>query len=582
MSEVAGHNVVYDPAEAYRLLMNERAIAFDSETTGFSPWRDNLALLQFYGDQTGTLALIRTPEGHIPQPIVDLLESRKRFIVHNGVSFDIPFLSTHGVDVTKAEWHDTLVAETAIIPTDRRNVSVSLKASVRRRLGLDVDKDIEHSNWGAEQLTEDQVRYAAGDVIHLPALMRSQLERAKEAGVLDGLKTEMRLVLPTAFMTITGMPFSVERWEQYITDMHKKRDAAWEVLKETFPDVDNWRSSKQVGEALEKRGVVLPRTPGGSPSTRAEVLEALAQMPGPAGHYSKLILDFRHPDQRIKTYTRDWVDQFVESDGRIHAKFWQCGTDTLRYSSSNPNLQQIPRDMRWVFGWVPGYKMMTPDYSQIEVLITAAVAGDQRMLEMIHAGSDMHAIIQREVLHIPDEEQTVETRKFAKAITFTLMFGGSVKRIIEYVQTTDLDISEEEIYSYVNNFFEMFSGIRDMRNTAQARASRRPKRPVTIRLPSGAKRMLVGKKIRSTVIINTMVQGSAAIGIKFGMLEAWDRGIFAGNVCSQVHDELPCCVPNRMVEDFGREIKDCMETGMERAIGQPCKVKVKEADEWQS
>ena len=71
MSKIAGHTIIMDPAEAARKLEKDSLIGFDAETTGFSPWRNNLALLQFYGDQTGTVALIRTPDGVIPPPIKD-------------------------------------------------------------------------------------------------------------------------------------------------------------------------------------------------------------------------------------------------------------------------------------------------------------------------------------------------------------------------------------------------------------------------------------------------------------------------------------------------------------------------------
>ncbi len=275
---VDAHNIITDPGEAVRELEKNTLIAFDTETTGFSPWRDKLALLQFYGDETGALAIIRTPHGVIPDVIRPLLEnSAKTFIAHNGVSFDIPFIYTHGIDPFKATWYDTMVAETAIVPTGRRDVSVSLRASVKRRLGVEINKDIAHGGWDQEILSPEQLIYASSDVLTLPGLYRAQQERAIEAGVLEGLDMEQRLVPAVASMTITGMPFSVEKWREYIKKQHQDRDIAYDTLKEAIPEVKNWRSPKQIGEALVKRGIPLPKTKTGRPSTKAEVLEQFAK-----------------------------------------------------------------------------------------------------------------------------------------------------------------------------------------------------------------------------------------------------------------------------------------------------------------
>jgi DNA polymerase-1 len=581
LKQIEGHKIFYDPAEAYNMLKQDRLIGFDAETTGFSPWRNDLALLQFYGDETGALALIRTPDGVVPEAIKALLETRGiTFVGHNIVAFDIPFLSTHQVDPFQCSWYDTLVGETAIIPTGRRDVSVSLRASLKRRLGVVVDKDIAHSNWNAPQLTDDQVLYASDDVLHLPALYRSQLERAEEAGVTRGLMMEQDLIPVVASMTITGLPLNEEKYREYIAEQHRRRDIAYAKIKDLLPTVKNWRSPKQLGDALHARGVPLPKTKSGQRSTKREVLETFARYGGKNGQICRDLLAFRNPDQRIKMYTDEWLAKFREADGRVHAKFWQCSTDTTRFASSEPNLQQVPKDMRYVFGWVPGHKMVTPDYSQIEVLITASVAGDKAMLDHIAGGGDFHALVGEDVLGIPIPEQTEEDRRFAKAIVFTMLFGGSVRRIVEYAKVSELSVGEDDIFAFVDLFYQKYPGIYNMREMAQSRASGYPKTPVTITLPSGLKRTLRGKMVRSPVIINTMVQGSAAVGIKYGMLEAWDRGVFNGKVGAQVHDELPACVPEGEVEEFLVTIKEAMSVGMTKAIDQPCHVDAKQGDGW--
>jgi DNA polymerase I-like protein with 3'-5' exonuclease and polymerase domains len=104
--------------------------------------------------------------------------------------------------------------------------------------------------------------------------------------------------------------------------------------------------------------------------------------------------------------------------------------------------------------------------------------------------------------------------------------------------------------------------------------------PVVIRLPNGTRRILVGYNKRHTVILNTIVQGSAAVGIKYGMLEAARRGLF-DYMGGQVHDELVAAVPTRQAKPFGRELEDAMITGMSAVIDTTVKVETKIGDVWQ-
>ena len=170
---------------------------------------------------------------------------------------------------------------------------------MKRRLGVEVDKGIAHSNWNAPKLSDDQVLYAADDVLHLPALYRSQLERAEEAGVTRGLEMEQDLIPVVASMTITGLPLNEEKYHEYIEEQHVKRDAAFAKIKDLLPTVKNWRSPKQLGEALYARGVPLPKTKSGQRSTKREVLERFARYGGKNGQLCRDLLAFRNPDQRI-------------------------------------------------------------------------------------------------------------------------------------------------------------------------------------------------------------------------------------------------------------------------------------------
>lgn len=552
-------------------MTGDRLVGFDLESSGLSPWRDRIATVQLYGDESGTAALIQTPRGKIPSAIKDILEDpRKLFVVHNGVSFDIPFLHTHGVDVNKASWFDTLVAETAIVPNQRRDVSKSLRASLKRRLEVEVDKDVDHSGWENPVLTDTQVGYAMRDVLHLPALRDAQLQRAEAAGVTKGLEMETRLVLPTAWLTINGLPISLTKLNEYLDQQRSDISKVTAEFVAEFRSV-NARSPKQLLGAFAAKGFNLE-------DTRKETLLELELGGGEVGQLAHILLEYRRPDQRLKIYNDGWVAKHVQPDGRVHARFWQCSTDTTRFSSSDPNFEQWPQDMRWVIGWEEGKVVVAVDLSQIEIRVMAAIAKDQALLQALEA-EDVHTAIASTVFGVPEAEVSFDMRKLAKGMSFTILFGGGVPKLYDYARLGGSSLGYEDVSRVVEAFLDRFRGIKALREQAYALAD--AGRPVTVRIPSGLKRTLFGHKLRPTTILNTMVQSTAAAGIKFGMLEAWDRGLWVGKVGNQVHDELVAVVAKDEAAEYGRELADAMEVGFRRAIDCNPRTRVKVNDFWE-
>lgn len=565
---VGGHEVLTDPAEVARHLDLDKVIGLDSETSGYNPWRDRLAILQLFGEETGTAGLIRCTDGRIPEPIKDLLQSGKLLIAHNGVGFDIPFLHQAGIDVSKASWYDTLVGEAALASAHRQAISKSLKESVRRQLGLPIDKDIEHGRWGKE-LTERQIQYAMTDVIHLPALRRAQLERAEEADILRGLNMETELLLPTAWMMINGLPLSITKMIEYLNELRAEARATEPEYREAF---GNLTANQYVAlrKAFQDKGIDVD-------STAKDVLQDLIELGGEAGHLASLVLGLRQATHDIRMYDDAWISQYVGSDGRIHPQFWQCGTDTTRYSSSAPNGQQFPRKMRKVFGWVDGYKIVAVDYSQIEIRIIAKLAKDEALLALLET-DDVHTAIGAAVFGIPESEVAPEQRRLAKAISFTILFGGGTAKLYEYARRGGGKLLLQEAQGIVDEFFARFKGLANLRQRAYDVA--RTQNDVPVRLPSGLKRVLSGGQLKPTTLLNTAVQGTAAVGIKYGILEAHRRGLVRGYIGLQVHDELVATVPTAEASEYAAELKDAMLLGMNKAIQCNPRAVVKIDDCW--
>jgi DNA polymerase-1 len=570
---VDGIRVIRDPELAANSLASDRVIGVDLETTGLSPWRDSIATVQLYGEDSSSLAVVQARRGEVPPPVAALLGSGKKFVVHNGVGFDLLFLNNAGVEWGKSAWHDTLVGETLLATTGRRDVSRSLSNSLRLRLGKTIDKNIEHGHWANDELSAAQVEYAAQDVISLPALYNTQLTRAEESEQGGALEMEMELMPVVVQMELNGLPCTPGRMRAYVQKQRAAIADAEVRLRRRLGAKINLSSTQQLQAVLrDKYGVPVE-------STNKETLMELATYDSPAGRVAEDLLTWKHGNQRIKMYSEAWIADSITND-RIHPHFKQCAADTTRFTCSDPNLQQVPKDSRGdIIGGVPGLAIVSADYSQIEVRIAAFIARDEYLLRLLEQ-DDVHTAVASAVFNVPEADVQPRQRKLAKAMTFLLLFGGGVSGFYHYVNMSGGTLSEEAAEKYVYQFFTTFAGLRRMRELAMAKAE--GPAPVRIRLPNGAKRILVGYNKRATTILNTMVQGSAAVGIKYGMLEANRRGL-TKYLGGQIHDELVAAVPTREAREYGRELADAMVVGMGKILQDTTvKVEVKVGKEWQA
>lgn len=567
--KVDGVPIIQDVNKACALLAKDKVIGIDLETTGFSAWNNEIALVQLYGEQSKTLGILQIRNGIIPDPIKKLFIANKKFIVHNGVGFDLWFMDTHGIPWEKSSWHDTMVGETVLASTGRRDVSKSLRASVRRRIGKEIDKDIEHGKWGASVLSDKQLEYAAGDVLSLPALYRAQLEKAEGSKETEALDMEMILAPIVARMSINGLPCPRKNLEQYVRNQRQSVVADEAFLKKKLGGI-NLGSHQQLKLALGNNGIDVP-------STGKEILEPLLMLDGPHLKIIEPLMRWKHANQRIKMYSPDWMDQYIVNDW-VHPHFWQCSADTTRFTSSNPNLQQVPKDGRYIIGHADGLKICSVDYSQIEVRIAAKVANDEVLMDALES-EDIHTSIAAEVYGISEEEVSKYQRKVAKAMTFLLLFGGGVPRFYEYVKMLGGSITYEDAAELVFKFFSRFSGLHAMKKRAESLA-RKPG-PTFIRLPNSNRRMLVGYTKRSTVILNTMVQGTASVGMKYGIIEAHAQGL-SEYLGATVHDELVAAVPKRHAKEYTNALSKAMIKGMRKAIDITVKTGVTIGDVWQA
>ena len=326
----------------------------------------------------------------------------------------------------------------------------------------------------------------------------------------------------------------------------------------------NLGSPKQLQEILyDKLGLPVTRkTPTGQPSTAEEVLAELAdQYPLP-----RLILAHRSLAKLKSTYTDKLPEQINPATGRIHTSYHQAVAATGRLSSSDPNLQNIPirteegRRIREAFVAESGYRLLSADYSQIELRIMAHLSGDQGLLDAFAEGLDIHRATAAEVFALRPEDVTDIQRRSAKAINFGLIYGMSA-----YGLARQLGIPREDAQRYIDRYFERYPGVRVFMEETRRRAREQGYVETVfgrrLYIPEINARNGQRRQYAERTAINAPMQGTAADIIKRAMIrvDAWlhDSGIDA-RMIMQVHDELVFEVAPDQLEELQAHVSSVM------------------------
>ncbi|MCS5605400.1 MAG: DNA polymerase I, partial [Alphaproteobacteria bacterium] len=328
----------------------------------------------------------------------------------------------------------------------------------------------------------------------------------------------------------------------------------------------NVNSPKQLGEILfDKMGIPGgKKTKSGSYGTGADVLEGLALQ----GHELPVkVLEYRQLAKLKSTYTDSLQGQINVGTGRVHTSYAMAATSTGRLASTDPNLQNIPvrteegRRIRKAFIAAPGWKLLSADYSQIELRILAHIANIKALRDAFHAGHDIHAMTAAQVFDLPMEDMDPMIRRRAKAINFGIIYGISA-----FGLANNLGIGRGEAQAYINAYFERYPGIRDYMEITKAQArelgyvetihGRR------IHMPGINDKNPARRGFHERAAINAPIQGSAADVIRRAMVAIPPALSLAGlgaKMLLQVHDELIFDVPEGEVEETTALVKKVME-----------------------
>jgi DNA polymerase-1 len=593
------HRTILTEDELKDLLREIEAVelvGFDTHCVGEEPMTARLVGLSFaFGDEAVYLPLGHEYAGAPAQLPVDAalellqpwLERDERRKVGEDVKFDTHALANHGVRLAGCA-HDTLLESYVLEVHERHDLGMLAQRYCSwTLLGYDevTGKGAARIPFSAVELAR-ATEYAAGRTDCALALHGLLFERIRQDEKLSFVYGSIEMpLLPVLWrMERNGVLLDREKLDAQSHELGKemlqKEQDAYSAAGQPF----NLGSPKQIQEILFDR-LKLPvkkKTPSGQPSTDEDSLAELAlDHPLP-----KLILEHRALSKLKSTYTDKLPKSINARTGRVHTTYSQTTAVTGRLSSNEPNLQNIPirtpagRRIRECFIAPPGAKIVSADYSQIELRIMAHLSGDENLRRAFAEGEDVHRATAAEVFGVPLSQVDSDQRRVAKVINFGLIYGMSSFGVAQ-----NLGIDRSTAQTYVDRYFARFPGAKRYMDETRARAREAGyvetvfgRRLWLPELKSGAP---VRRQAAERAAINAPMQGTAADLIKLAMISVQgflERENLKTMLIMQVHDELVLEVPAGELEAVKAKLPELMQSVA--TLDVPLVVEVGVGDNW--
>ena len=572
-------------------------IAFDVETTGLQPRIGGLRLLQLA--TPGKLPVVIDMWKLEKEDDIELEEFfsvEREWIAHNAV-FDLGWLQEYEL-YPQGQVFCTLLAS-RILTNGRPNMKHGLQHVVQRYLKREISKEEQRSDW-SQDLTVSQLEYAATDVLVLLELYE-KIEERMTLGHLDiAWSLECRALPAMAQLWRTGLPFDRKSLLQLIEDLDtehaevgskfiKDFDAALPKHEKLYraedgsikyqtkavakgrqpdPEVFNLNSPVQL---LRKFTALLGHPPI-DPKSEKKSASKSALQEYVADH--EIVADYLHWKRLEKR--RQMAETLLSnlaSDGFIRASYLQMGADTGRMSCMSPNLQQIPRDVRFrACVQAPvGWKFVVADYGQMELRLAAAEAQDPLMTQVFQQGKDLHTITATQIYGVAEDDVTKEQRQVSKSANFGLLYGSGAKGLRNYAAQTGIQMDLAEAAKIREKFHAAYQGIAAWQRE-NARLANADKNDPSIRIRhSELRRFLPGENNKLTTRCNTPIQGAGAAILKVTLGKLWPLlhadGEDVVRLAGVVHDEIILLVRENYADTWANQLQAVMEECEARWLG---------------
>lgn len=573
-------------------LLQQSAVCFDTETTSLNELEAELVGLSF-SYKKGLAYYIPISEDRAAA--LQTLEIFRPFfekesilkIAHN-FKYDYKVLKRYGIEL-KGNLFDTMIAHYLLNPDGRHGMDylseIYLNYTPIAIETLIGKKGKKQGNFREVDL-QVQTDYAAEDADITFQLFEIFAPQIKKEGLEDLFyKVEMPLMQVLAKMELEGVALDVQWLEQESIDLENDLKHLESQIFELSGEVFNMNSPRQLGEILFDKMQLDPKakkTKTGQYQTSEDVLQKLASKHEIIQH----ILEYRTYQKLKSTYVDALPQQIEPTDGRVHTNFSQTTAATGRLASLNPNLQNIPirtlrgQQIRGAFVAPQGHKIISADYSQIELRLIAEISDETNMIEAFQRGEDIHASTASKLFGVPLEEVSKTQRSQAKTVNFGIVYGQSAFALAE--QT---GLSRTEAKQMIDAYYETYPKLKEW----MAQQVQKARQLGYVETILGRKRHLKDIHSNNFVVkghaernaVNAPIQGSAADIIKMAMINI-DRRLeeqkLQTKMLLQVHDELIFEAPEEEINLATELIKTEMESAFETKV--PLSVEVGVGDNW--
>lgn len=480
----------------------------------------------------------------------------KRLLAHNGI-FELSFLMSR--DINNINIGCTAIISRLVIHAthaEDTRIGASLEDMISAVFGENIGKKMQTTNWGADELTFEQIEYAGLDAI-LTFKLGKELSKTL---VIKGLEKIYQLTKeaqhPIASMQLNGLKINVERHKEIVELWKNKLISAVDTVK-SLTGLDSITGHK-VGTWLEKNLPpeilpLWPKTATGKMQTDSHVFADFSNFPivEPFSNYQKW-------SKLTSSFGRPLLDFINPETKKIHASYWLGGARTGRLSSSKPNLQQLPSKegyFREVFVPAQDSIFICADFSQIEIRVAAELSRDCEMLRAYKEGIDIHNLTASKVTGKNLSDLTKMDRSLAKAFNFGLMFGLGVKGFSHYARKLyGIDISQEAAEKAIQIFRDTYSGYREW----QLNQANECGMSLKVRTPCRKLRKLNTDNCYGGSM-NTPIQGGAAEIMLYALVILYKYiKNFEGKIVNCVHDEILVECPVKYADFAETTMKNAM------------------------
>ncbi len=535
-----------------------------------------------------TDAPVQLDRQYVLEALVPILNNEKKIIIGQNIKYDLNVLGNYSYTITGI-LYDTMLESYVLSGGVGRHDMDSL---AQNYLGKTTIKFEDVAGKGKKQVTFNKVDisqatdYAAEDAditLQLHNTLWSELIAIPSVAKVFK-EIEMPLVQVLMRMERYGVLIDPDALKARSNVLAKRIDQLEIEARELAGKDFNLSSPKQLQEILfsKMQLPVVSKTPKGQPSTSEAVLQELAMTyPLP-----NIILEYRSLSKLKSTYTDSLPEQINPKTGRIHTSYNQAVTSTGRLSSTEPNLQNIPvrteegRKIRQAFIAPEGYKLVSGDYSQIELRIMAHLTGDPGLVSAFRHGIDVHKATAAEIFNISLDKVSPEQRRHAKAINFGLIYGMS-----PYGLSRQINVDREQAQHYMETYFHRYPLVKqymdDIRVLARKQGYVETLNGRRLYVPDINSSNHIVRNAAERAAINAPMQGTAAEIIKIAMINI-DRWLIENKIDAkmvmQVHDELVFEVATPIIDSFIDSVRRLMEHSVQLHV--PIEVSFGQGDNW--